>query len=79
MFYGLRPAVAGLIAAAGLSIFAVTLVDTAAFQTSGNLMDLFQWLPILLFLILLYCTNKYKKHPIFYISICAVIGILLKL
>lgn len=79
MFYGLRPAVAGLIAAAGLSIFAVTLVDVNAYQASGNLMDLFQLLPILLFLILLYCTNKYKKHPIFYIAICAVIGVLLKL
>ena len=79
MFYGLRPAVAGLIAAAGLNIFAITLLNIDAYQVSHHLFDLVQWVPMLLFILLLYFTNKYKKHPVFYIAICAVIGVLLKL
>ena len=47
-FYGLRPAVMGLIAAAG-------------------------------FVVLLFATNKWKKHPIFYIVLSAIVGIVFAL
>ena len=40
-FYGLRPASAGLIAAAGFSVVVLALVREDAFKASGNILDLF--------------------------------------
>lgn len=42
-FYGLRPASAGLIAAAGFSVVMLALVREDAFKASGNILDLFSW------------------------------------
>ena len=78
-FYGLRPAVCGLIAAAAFEIYRITLLGIDAFSASGNIMDLFQWINILLFAVLFFINRKTKWHPAFLILIAAVVGIVLKL
>lgn len=75
IFYGLRPAVTGLILAAATSIALISLVDIDLFKTSGNVLDLFNLKAILLFGVFFYSTNKWKHHPIFYIVIAGVVGI----
>ena len=42
-FYGLRPASAALIAAAGFSVVRISLLQESAFQASGRFTDLFFW------------------------------------
>ena len=75
LFYGLRPASAGLIAAAGFSVVLLALVDKTA---SG--MDMIRWKGVLLAAILLVLTRKVKQtkdlHPVFFIALSAVAGIL---
>ena len=79
-FYGLRPASAGLIAAAGFSVVMLALVRENAFKASGNIIDLFSWKGLALAAVIWVLTNLVKKtkdlHPIFYIAASAVVGIL---
>lgn len=76
IFYGLRPAVTAMIAAAGLDIFMVTIFNVSLFEKTKELLDLFQWRSILLFVIIFGLSNKFKKlHPIVFIAGAAVIGI----
>ena len=77
-FYGLRPCSVGLIAAAGMSVVLLSLLNTDLFTATGNVMDLFRWKCILLAGILLVCTRWVPKvkdlHPIILILVSAVIG-----
>lgn len=75
MFYGLRPASAGLIAAAAAGIFMTVIFP------DGSISDVF--LPGLIFGILLFVLTNYVKwtrklHPIWFILLSAVVGIVLK-
>lgn len=76
-FYGLRPASTALVAAAGISVVLIALVNTGA---SG--LAFFNWKAIALAAVLLVCTNWVpvikKWHPIVYIAISAAIGVALK-
>ncbi len=78
-FYGLRPCSIGLIAAAGLLVVKITLFDLDAFRISGSLMNLFQWKQIILAAVLLVLTRAVKQtkklHPIVFIALSAVVGI----
>ena len=75
VMYGLRAASAGLIAAAGLLVTKVTLLHPEAWNT-GNWAGLFNFRSILLAVILLVLTNKYKKvHPVAFLAASAVIGV----
>lgn len=80
-FYGLRPASTGLIAAAGLSVVVLVLIDTESFHVSGSLTDLIHIPSLILMLILYYFTAKCKKtkdlHPVFVIAASAIVGIAL--
>ncbi len=77
-FYGLRPCSVGLIAAAGMSVVVLSLLNTGLYQQTGNWMDLFRWKCILLAAVLLVCTRWVPKiksmHPIILILASAVIG-----
>ena len=80
VFYGIRPATAGLIAGAMFEVFLMSLFDISAFQTSGSVMDLIRILPIVVYLAALLCVIKLPKiHPIVFIIIGAVLGIVLEL
>lgn len=78
-FYGLRPASTALIAAAGLSVVLISLVDTAAYKASGTLGDLFCWKAIVLAAAIWALTNVVKPtkklHPIVFIAASAAAGI----
>ncbi len=78
-FYAIRPAVAALIAYAGLGIIKEALFNFELFHVSNNLVDLFNVIPIIIFVGVLFFSNKYPKHPIFYLMIAGVLGVLLKL
>ncbi len=72
MFYGLRPAVTGLIAAAGLDVFRIAVLR------AGDALPAFSALPwgrAAYFVLIFILIRKYKKHPVVYIAASAVIGI----
>ena len=79
--YGLRPASTGLIAAAGVSVAVLSLVNTDAFM-AHEWASVVEPKSIILAAILLILTNKVKKtkdlHPVFYIAASAVVGIVFR-
>jgi len=77
-FNGVRPAVAGLIGAAGLEVAKVSLFNIDKYLMTSNFTDIFNLKAIALFGITLYLINKYKKHPILYILGAAVAGVIFK-
>lgn len=86
-FYGLRPASTGLIAAAGLAVVADNLLfmekmmdSTGAMVMSGaNFLTAINWKGWILAVLLWIFTNKVSKtkkwHPIVFIGISAVVGV----
>ena len=77
-FYGLRPASAGLIAAAGLSVVQSALFFPEHFAKEFN-PNAVNWTGWILAIVLWILTNKIKKtkglHPIVFIAASAVVGI----
>ena len=78
IFYGLRPAVASLIAAAGYQVFKVSILALDKFNLTHKLVDIINIKSTILLIILLFAITKFKKHPIVYIASAAVIGIIFK-
>lgn len=82
-FYTMRPASTGLIAAAGWSVFMLVLVNKDQFGVTGSAADLFRWKNIVLFAALLVLTNWVKPlkklHPVLFIAVAAVCGIVFRL
>ena len=80
-FYGLRPCSLGLIAAAGVLVLRVALLNTALYAETGVILDLFNWKAIALAAVLLVLTRfvrqTKKLHPIFFILASALAGIVL--
>lgn len=80
-FYGLRPASTGLISASGLSVAVLCFVDSAAFK-AGNLLGTFNWKALALAAVLLVLTRWVKPtkklHPVVFIAVSAVVGVLFK-
>lgn len=77
-FYGIRPAVAGLIGAAGFEVAKISIFNIKRYIEGKKILQLFDLKGILLFGIMLFLINKYKKHPIIYIVSAAIIGIIFK-
>ena len=76
-FYGLRPAVTGLIAAAGVSVAKVAMLRLELFQQTGSLPDLVDLKMLVFFVLVFAAIKKFKLHPIAYIACAAVVGIVL--
>ncbi|MEZ4357850.1 MAG: chromate transporter [Eubacteriales bacterium] len=75
VFYGIRPASTGLIAAAGYTIVTMSLINIDLFSSTGLLLDLLNLKAILLAIAVLIVLIKFKKiNPIFLILLSAVIG-----
>ena len=76
-FYGLRPASTAMVAAAGVSVVLLALLDTSA---SG--LAIFRWREIALAAVILVLTRWTPKvkdfHPIVFIALGATVGVLLK-
>lgn len=81
-FYGLRPASTGLIAAAGISVIISNLFFADQFA-GGNILDGINWKGIVLAIVLWGLTNVVKKtkkwHPIVFIGISALVGIIFQM
>ena len=83
-FKSMRHAVAGLIAAAALSVAKVTIFTFDLWKTTGSLLDMFDLMKLAYFAVMLFCIRYFKKSkvsvlksPIFYIAVSAVVGIVL--
>lgn len=80
-FSGLRPAVTGLIAAAGWSVVELALLDLTDFNIA-RFWEAINIPAVIIFSLVLFFAQfkKTKKlHPIVFIGACAVLGIILKL
>ncbi len=77
-FYGLRPAVLGLIAAAAFEVVKISLFNIDIFVKTNNIIELFNIKALILFISLFYFLRKYKKHPILYLVFAGIIGIIFK-
>ena len=80
MFYGIRPAAVGLVAAAGYGVLRMTLLNIDLFSASGRIVDLFAWKHIALgiFIFGVLQNKKRKVHPVLMIAIAAVAGIVFR-
>lgn len=78
-FYGLRPCSVGLIAAAGLLVVKVALLDTELFAATGAIADLVNFKALALAALLIVLTRFVKKtkglHPVVFIALSAAVGI----
>lgn len=78
-FYGLRPCSVGLIAAAGLLVVKIALLDFDAFAASGAILDLLNVKALILAAVLLVLTRAVKAtkklHPIVFILGSALAGV----
>lgn len=78
-FYGLRPASTGLIAAAGVSVVGIALLNTELYAVTGKLTDLVSIRAVILAVALWVLTNVVKPtkklHPVVFIAASAVVGI----
>jgi chromate transporter len=71
VFSGLRPAAAGLIAAAGFGVWKLVLYNGAAPLWYESL----RWKETLLFVVLFALIWKFKKHPVVYIAAAGLMGL----
>ncbi len=82
VFYGLRPASAALIAAAGWSVVCMALVNTELYALTGNLLDLVSVKGLVLAAVVWLGTNLWKQgkklHPVAWIALSAVAGIVFR-
>lgn len=78
IFYGLRPASTGLIAAAGVSVAKLTLLDMEALRAL-NFAAVFRFSYIAMAVLLFLLMKKFPKHPAFYIALAAAAGIVFQL
>ena len=81
-FYGLRPCSVGLIAAAGLLVVKIALFCFYKYAETGRPLDALNIKAILLaaaLLVLTRCVKPLKKlHPVFFILVSAVVGIVFR-
>lgn len=81
-FYGLRPASTALITAAGVSV-AVSNLFNATVWAQKDYLAAFNWKGIVLAAVLIVLTNVVKKtkklHPIVFIGLSAVVGIVFQM
>lgn len=77
-FYGIRPAVTALIAVAFVDVAKTALLNIDIFSKSKNFIELFNAPAIVLFIALYFAMKKIKWHPIFFIAVSAVVGVIFK-
>lgn len=77
-FFGIRPAVTGLIASVCFEVIRISILNIERFNLSKNIIDIINLKETALFVIMIYLIYRYKKHPILYIAGAAVVGIIFK-
>ena len=79
VFSIIKPVVVGLIGAAGYQIFKISVLRMELYQETGLMSSILSWKAAILFVALFILVMKWKKHPIVFIAIGAVAGIVLKM
>ena len=77
VFYGLRPCSTGLIAAAGISVVRIALLNVDLYKATGVFWNIFSIPGILLAAVIYFLIKKLDGHPLFYILGSAGVGIAL--
>ena len=77
LFYGLRPAVTAMIAAAGIGVAEVAMFTADLYAQTGNLMDLCDIRKLIYCVMAFIAIRKIDVHPVVFIGISAVVGIVL--
>ena len=80
IFKGLRPASTGLIVAAGLGVAKLAFLNLEVWTgfSVDSLLTVIDWKAIVLAVAVYVGLVKFKKHPILYIAISALVGIIFK-
>lgn len=78
VIYGIRPASMGLIAAAAILVMKEALLNIELFKQTGTIIDLFRVKSVIFAVVLYLAIVKFKKHPIVYIAISALVGCIIK-
>lgn len=81
VFYGLRPASTALIAAAGVSVAVIALLNVDGWRAVGAVSALFRWKAVLLAVAVFVCMQLKplkKLHPVVFIAVSAAVGILFR-
>lgn len=76
-FYGLRAASVALITNAFIEVVKISLLNIEGWQESGIFTDLFNIKAIIMAIVIYFCYTKFKGHPIIYLALSAVAGIVL--
>ena len=80
VFYGLRAASVGLIAAAWLGVAKIAFYNSEVMAESGNFLMAIEYKSIILSAVIFFLVTKFKKlHPIALIALSAVVGIIFKM
>ena len=79
IFYSLRPASTALIASAGIGVAGIALLNTELYKQTSVIFSLFNWKCIILAAAIFAGIKIFNKHPIVYIAIAALMGIIFKL
>ena len=77
VFHTIRPTSTGLIVGACWGVVEITMFYVDKFNISSKLIDLFNFKSIIFALILFFLIKYTNKHPVIYIALSAVVGILL--
>ena len=78
MMLGLRPASTGLIIVATVSVALAAIFNQEAYAASGTIIDFFNFKAMGLAAILFIMMRKLKWHPVAFIGIAAVVGVMFK-
>jgi len=76
-FYGIRPVVTALISAACFEVLKISVLNWNEFISSFNWANLINFKALVVFIITSFLVFRFKKHPVYYIAGCAVVGIFL--
>ena len=80
IFYGIRPVVSGLVAAAAVEMTNLALFDPELFLKTKEIFDFIDIKAVIMFVVFLVLTRKFKKiHPLVFIISAGVLGALLKM
>jgi len=79
VFSGLRPAATGLLTAAGLGVWRLALYNGIAAQAGAPWHEIIRWREGLVCLVIYLLIVKFKRHPVVYVALGAIAGIILGL
>jgi chromate transporter len=79
VFSGLRPAAAGLLTAAGLGVWRLSLYNGITANGNTAWHEIIRWREGLVCLVIFLLIVKFKSHPVVYVALGAIVGIVLGL